>query len=186
MSAGALPPIRRSVSVSWDPETALRRFTADFGAWWPHTSLSIGGPRVRRVVFEMAVGGRIYEEHTDGRRFQWGRVCLWEPPVRVRFTWHPSREESAAQDVEVRFVPEGSGTRLELTSTGWERWGPKAHRAHRRYDLGWATVLDYWAERRTPRRVLMRAMGGAVQLIQGLRGGSAASIARARGEMPPS
>ena len=30
-----LPPIRRSVSVSWDPAAAFRRFTADFGTWWP-------------------------------------------------------------------------------------------------------------------------------------------------------
>jgi hypothetical protein len=51
-----LPPIRRSVSVSWDQDAAFRRFTADFGAWWPTRSHSIGGERVRRVAFEPRVG----------------------------------------------------------------------------------------------------------------------------------
>ena len=59
---------------------------------------------------EPQVGGRIFEEHVDGRRFQWGRVLEWEPPRRVKFTFHPSRDPATAQDVEVRFVPDGGGT----------------------------------------------------------------------------
>ena len=106
-----LPPIRRSVSVSWDPAAAFRRFTADFGTWWPGRTHSVGGPRVRRIVFEPHAGGCIYEEHVDGRRFQWGEVRLWEPPRKVEFTWHPSREPATAQDVLVEFVPESSGSR---------------------------------------------------------------------------
>ena len=81
------------------------------------------------MVFEPQVGGRIFEEHVDGRRFQWGRVLEWEPPRRVKFTFHPSRDPATAQDVEVRFVPDGGGTRLELVTTKWENWGPKAARA---------------------------------------------------------
>ena len=109
----SLPPICRSISVSWDQAAAFRRFTADFGTWWPSGSHSIGGPLVRRIVFEPKVGGCIYEEHLDGRRFQWGEIRLWEPPQRVEFTWHPAREPETAQDVAVAFVPEGSGTRVE-------------------------------------------------------------------------
>ena len=179
-----LPPIRRSVSVSWDPDTAFRRFTADFGTWWPSRSHSIGGPLVRRIVFEPEIGGRIYEEHVDGRRFQWGQVLAWEPPLRVKFTWHPSREAATAQDVLIEFVAENGGTRVELTASGWERWGSRAARAHRGYDVGWAYILNVWAGRRTARMALLDVIVGIVGFGQKLRGGVQAEIARARGEMP--
>ena len=80
MSQPTLPPVERSVSVSWDQEAAFRRFTVEFSSWWPWRTHSIGGRRVKRVVFEPQVGGRIFEEHVDGRRFQWGRVLEGERP----------------------------------------------------------------------------------------------------------
>lgn len=179
-----LPPIRRSISVSWEPAAAFRRFTADFGSWWPSRSHSIGGPLVRRIVFEPQVGGRIYEEHEDGRRFQWGEIRRWEPPHRVEFTWHPAREPATAQDVAVVFVPEGTGTRVELTATGWERWGEKADRAHRGYDIGWEYILNVWAGRRTVKMALLDVVVAVIGLVQKLRGGVQAEITRARGELP--
>ena len=180
----SLPPIRRSISVSWDPAAAFSRFTADFGKWWPSRSHSVGGPLVRQIVFEPRVGGRIYEEHLDGRRFQWGEVRLWEPPTRVEFTWHPAREPETAQDVAVAFVPDGDGTRVELTASGWERWGKNAARAHRGYDIGWAYILNVWAERRTARMAVLDALVAVIGVVQKLRGGVQAEIARARGELP--
>ena len=118
-----LPPVVRSVLVSWGQEAAFRRFTEEFASWWPWRTHSVGGTRVRRVVFETGVGGRIFEEHVDGRRFQWGTVLEWDPPGRVEFTFHAGGKPEQAQDVEVRFLPEAGGTRLELTATGWENWG---------------------------------------------------------------
>ena len=56
-----LPPIVRSISVSWQPEEAFRRFTADFGNWWPRHTHSIGGKCVERIVFECNPGGLIFE-----------------------------------------------------------------------------------------------------------------------------
>jgi hypothetical protein len=169
------------VSVSWSPEAAFRRFTADFGTWWPYRSHSIGGDRMRRVEFEPHVGGRIYEEHEDGRRFQWGQVVAWEPPRKVAFTWHPSRDPATAQDVVVEFIAEDTGTRVELTAGGWERWGEHAERAHRGYSVGWAYILDVWTTRRTARRA---ALGAIIGIVQKFRGGVDAEIARAGAEMP--
>ena len=103
-SAAAQPPIRRSVSVSWDAAAAFHRFTADFGEWWPAYSHSIGGPRVKRVVFACHAGGRIYEEHADGTRCLWGTVTAFDSPHRVAFTHHASREATDAQQVEVTFT----------------------------------------------------------------------------------
>lgn len=183
MKTPDLPPIVRSISVSWAPAEAFRRFTADFAKWWPARTHSIGGECLECIVFECKLGGLIYEQHVDGRRFQWGEVRAWDPPRRVRFAWHPSRDKSTAQDVELTFHPEGSGTRLELVSSGWEKWGKGAPRARRGYDLGWAGVLNTWAGRRT---LGMRALEGLMALmsfVQRFRGGRAAVIARSGGEL---
>jgi len=180
-----LPPIRRSLIVSWDQTAAFRRFTQDFGSWWPWRTHSVGGPHVARLVFECRTGGLIFEEHADGRRFQWGRVLEWEPPRRLKFSWHPAREPSTAQEVEVRFLPEGSGTRVELVSDHWENWGRNAQRARKGYDMGWAYVLNVWAGRRTLGMAVLDGLALALRGVEWLRGGPRASIARAGGEIGP-
>ncbi|MGH9659115.1 MAG: SRPBCC domain-containing protein, partial [Bryobacteraceae bacterium] len=159
------------------------RFTAEFGDWWPVRTHSIGGERVERVVFEPHAGGRIFEQHRDGRRFEWGRVLDWEPPRRVRFTWHPSRDESTAQDVEIAFEAENGGTRVTLISTGWERWGAKARRARKGYHVGWGYVLNVWMGRRTAGMRVMDGVLWTLNLVQKFRGGVDAEIAQARGEI---
>jgi uncharacterized protein YndB with AHSA1/START domain len=179
----SLPPIRRSISVSWAPAAAFRRFTEEFGAWWPCRTHSVGGHRVRRLVFECRPGGLIFEEHVDGRRFQWGRVLEFEPPRRVKFTWHPARDATTAQEVEIRFEPEASGTRVELVSDKWENWGKNAGRARRGYDLGWGYILNVWAGKRSGRMALVDGLTVVLRAVEILRGGTRATIARAGGEI---
>jgi uncharacterized protein YndB with AHSA1/START domain len=180
----SLPPIRRNVTVSWGADTAFRRFTQEFGKWWPAMSHSVGGTCVARIVFECRAGGSIFEEHVDGRRFGWGRVLEFEPPSRVKFTWHPSREAAAAQEVEVTFTPGADGTRVELVSDKWERWGKNAHRARKGYDVGWGYLLNLWAGRRTASMAVLDGVTWVLRGVEFLRGGEAASIARAGGELP--
>jgi len=179
-----LPPVERHISVSWGPEEAFRRFAIDFAKWWPRKTHSIGGPRVKEIVLEPRVGGRIYEELVDGRRFQWGQILEWEPPGRLKFTFHPSREPSSAQDVEVRFVPEGTGTRLELVATKWENWGKDAAKARKGYHLGWGYVLKVWAGRRDAGMVLLDGLAAVLTALQVFKGGRDATIAKAGGEIP--
>ena len=185
MTSDSIPPIRRSISVSWDQETAFKRFTQEFASWWPSRTHSICGERLKRVVFETHAGGQIYEEHEDGRRFLWGQITEWNPPGRVKFTWHPSRDPSTAQDVELEFMVEEGGTRLQLTSSRWERWGKGAQRARRGYDVGWGYVLNVWAGRRTVGMSLMDGLVSLMNLKMKLRGGREAEIARAGGQISP-
>jgi hypothetical protein len=42
----SVEPVRKSVSVSWAPDKAYRRFTQDFAKWWPSYSYSIASHRV--------------------------------------------------------------------------------------------------------------------------------------------
>lgn len=184
MTADSLAPIAVSVSVPWSPEAAFQKFVHDFGSWWPTATHSIGGPRVRSLTFEPRVGGCIYEEHVDGRRFQWGQVLAWEPPHLVRFTFHPSRDPATAQDVDLRFDPEGQGTRLTLTAAGWEKWGRGARRARRGYTLGWGYLLNRWAGRRTGRMRVVDAVGKVALLFELVRyGGRRGLIDAASGEI---
>ncbi len=182
--SSSLPPIRRTVSVSWDPATAFHRFTAEFGAWWPTRTHSIGGARVRQVIFECREGGRIIEELDDGRRFQWGRVTAFDPGQhRVAFTWHPSRDESEAQDVEVRFLAADGGTLVELVSHGWERLGRRARRERRGYEIGWGSVLEVFAGRKSAAFVLFALISGAITLFLRATGRLDGAIARAGGRI---
>jgi uncharacterized protein YndB with AHSA1/START domain len=173
-------PIRRSIAVSWNQKTAFERFTSEFGTWWPRYSHSIGGKRVKRVVFECRVGGLIYEEHHDGTKMLWGKVTLFDAPNRVAFTFHPSREESDAQLVEVHFVPDGPGTRVELVSSGWEKMGKSAQRTYGAYRLNWGAALDRFANRFSGIVALFSIMSAGIDLI-GQRG---TFIRNSRGMMP--
>lgn len=182
--ATAIPPVERSIAVSWNQGDAFRRFALEFGDWWPWRTHSIGGTRVKRVVLEPRVDGRIFEEHVGGRRFQWGRILEWDPPRRLKFTFHPARQPETAQEVEVRFVPEGNGTRVELISTKWETLGRQGRRARHGYNLGWALVLKVWAGRGATGMIITRGLTAVVEFGQLFLGGRSAAINRAGGEIP--
>lgn len=185
MNQAPLPPIVQSVRVSWNPAESFDRFTRRFAEWWPHKTHSIGGSRVERIVFETHVGGRIFEQHVDGRRFQWGKIIEWDPPKRVRFSWHPSREERTAQDVTIEFQPDGSGTHVVLTAGGWERWGEGAAKARKMYDMGWGYVLNMWGEKRNMKMMLIGGLGHAFRLWQKIRGKTELQIEGDGGEIEP-
>lgn len=180
-----LPPLRRTITVGWGQAAAFRRFTEEIATWWPYRTHSVGEKEVKTVVFEGRVGGRVYEEHLDGRRFQWGEVLVWEPPARVRFTWHPGRDSSTAQEVELQFVALESGTRLELTHHGWEKLGRLARRGRRGYNLGWRYVLDVWAGRRNGFVRFMDLVAGVIQLAGRLKREAGDPRDRAAGEIAP-
>jgi uncharacterized protein YndB with AHSA1/START domain len=184
VTAANIDPFRRSTVVSWDRKTAFRRFTREFERWWPVKTHSVGGKKVRRVVFEENIGGRIYEELRDGRRFQWGRVVAWEPPNRVAFTWHPGRDESEAQDVTVEFTDDDGRTRLELVSTGWERLESPGNSARRGYDVAWGSVLDAFAARKSLTLITFGLIVGAATLFLKMSGRLERNIDAAKGRMP--
>ncbi|MEX2124021.1 MAG: SRPBCC domain-containing protein [Woeseia sp.] len=179
-----IPPVRRSVDVSWDPDAAFRRFTADFESWWPTATHSIGGKRVARVIFECREGGGIVEELVDGRRFQWGTVTRWDPPHAVGFSWHPSRDASTAQDVEVTFTPAGAGTRVELTSSGWERLGAKGRRERKGYNIGWGSVMATYAGQRSVALVVFAIISAALTFVLRVTGRLNGMIDAAGGRLP--
>lgn len=162
----AFTPLVKSIVVPWTPEAAFKRWTTDIGTWWPSKTHSVGQAKVKALVFSGGVGGRCYEVWHDGTEKEWGRVTTWDPPRLVRYTWYPDRTPDSAQDIEVRFEPDGTGTRLTLTHTGWERLGKDARKARRGYPLGWSYVLSLFAGKKGPLVYALDFVGMVLRVVQ--------------------
>ena len=140
------PALRKSVLVESSVEHAFRVFTEGIGGWWPVESHSVFAEDAETAILEGRVGGRLYERSRAGEEAVWGTVTAWEPPHRIALTWHPGRGEETAQELEVRFSPEGGGTRVDLAHSGWERLGERAGEVRARYETGWEPVLGSYVE----------------------------------------
>ena len=136
-----LKPIRKSVAVNCSAEHAFAVFTTRFGAWWPKHQYSISQERTRDAFIEGQVGGEVYEVRDDGERFVWGKVLVWESPQRFVLAWHPGLPAEQAQELEIRFIPDGEGTRVELEHRVWAQLGDQAKQRRANYSSGWDTVL---------------------------------------------
>ena len=139
--------VRKTVTVDCAVEEAFRIFTADAMSWWPVESHSIHGADVREVVFEPDVGGEVYELAESGDHGHWATVLEWEPPNRLVLAWNILKREGDVTEVEVRFLPEGEGTRVELEHRGWENVVASGAEKRGNYDTGWDFVLGKYAER---------------------------------------
>ena len=136
--------VRKSLVVECDQQTAFQVFTREIGSWWPTHDFRLAEDEVTEVVFEERLGGRIFERHADGSEAEWGHVLAWEPPGRFVMSWFPTRTETDTTELEVRFVPEGDGTRVELEHRGWEIFAAEAEKTREGYNNGWNTVLGYY------------------------------------------
>jgi hypothetical protein len=74
-------------------------------------------------------------------------VTIWEPPTRLGYLWHLSRDRADATEVEIRFVAAGEHlTRVEIEHRGWERLGSIGEEQRDRNRGGWATLLPHFVE----------------------------------------
>ena len=150
-----IAPVRKSISVSAPPARAFDVFTREIGAWWPRTH-HVGKAEMRSAAIEPREGGRWYETGEDGSECDWGRVLVWDPPGRLVLAWELDvqfqRNPGRASEVELRFLAEGAGTRVELEHRNLERLGREDGEILRqRIDApnGWTAVLARYAARAT-------------------------------------
>jgi uncharacterized protein YndB with AHSA1/START domain len=139
--------VRKTVTVDAAVEEAFRVFTADTMSWWPVETHSIHGAAVKEVVFEGREGGEVYELTADGEKGHWARVVVWDPPSRLVLAWNILEREAEPTEVEIRFLPEGESTRVELEHRGWEAIAEKASAKRDDYDTGWGYVLGVYESR---------------------------------------
>jgi uncharacterized protein YndB with AHSA1/START domain len=139
--------VRKTVTVDCAVEEAFRVFTADAQSWWPTASHSIHGDTVKEIVFEEHTGGEVYEVSSSGAKAHWAAVVSWEPPNRLVLAWNVQERDPVPTEVEIRFLPEGDGTRVELEHRGWDALPDDAAGKRDAYDTGWAYVLGRYRER---------------------------------------
>lgn len=138
-----VPPVVKIVSVRAAPARAFEFFTRDMARWWPLAQFHTGPDPVDCAI-EPRVGGRVFERAADGRETLWGTVTAYEPPHRLAFSWLIGLSAEQAQLIELSFTPEGEGTRVALTHSGWEKLGDAAKAAalSERYARGWQTIVE--------------------------------------------
>jgi uncharacterized protein YndB with AHSA1/START domain len=141
--------VRKTITVDCAVEEAFRVFTVGADTWWPKESHSIHGADVKEIVFEQREGGEVYEISTAGEKGHWGTVVSWEPPNRIVLAWNILEREPVATELEVRFLPEGEATRVELEHRGWDALREAAEK-RASYDKGWGQVLAVYSERMAP------------------------------------
>lgn len=134
-----LEPVRAAVTLDCPVEAAFEAFTKDIAAWWPLATHSVWEHEATTVRFDAGPDGRIVEIHHDGRESIWAEVLVWEPPRRLVLRWHPGRSSDHGQEVEVRFVPEGSGTLVALEHRDWQRTDAERREG---YEKGWTKLLE--------------------------------------------
>ena len=141
--------IQKSAVVAASPEKAFEVFTEGIATWWPLETHSVqvmgreAGPP-ETVVFETGPSGRVYERMTSGEEAHWANVLVWEPPTRLVLEWNP--DAVAPTEIEVRFTPEGEGTRVDLEHRGFEALGKDAEEGHKSYSQGWPKVFQDYVE----------------------------------------
>lgn len=139
-------PVHKVLTLACPPERAFEVFTSELATWWPLDTHGAFTADAASVVFELGEGGRIVETAKDGRENVWSTVSVWDPPKRVVFSWAPDTDKSVETEVEIRFAPDGDGTRFELIHRGWEKWAEQAEAYRTGYDTGWTGVLARFEE----------------------------------------
>ncbi len=144
-----IAPIVHAVTVSAPPERAFMLFTGSMGRWW-QTGKTIGAKPHVEIVTEPRTGGRWFERDADGNETDWGKVLAWEPPGRVLLGWQLNAnfafDPELVTEVEITFVPVGTGTRVTLTHSRLERFGDAADRVAAQLSGGWPTLVQLFAD----------------------------------------
>jgi uncharacterized protein YndB with AHSA1/START domain len=137
-----VPPVVKTATVICPPARGFALFAEDFGRWWPLGREPILGPTRSIVQSNRVSAGACSNAPAMGAKPPGGRFWRTSRDTGLAFSWVVELSADQEQLVEIRFTPEGSGTRVELTHSGWEKLGEAAANLRQRYDRGWATVFE--------------------------------------------
>jgi uncharacterized protein YndB with AHSA1/START domain len=152
MNQSAQTVVRRTITVNAPIDRAFAVFTERFGDFKPPEHNLLAVP-IAETVFEPRVGGHIIDRGSDGSECRWARILAYDPPRRVVFswdigpTWQIESDPANTSEVEVQFVPDGDGTRIDLEHRHIDRHGPgwDSLRDGVGKDQGWPLYLDRYA-----------------------------------------
>jgi len=124
--------------VDSPPEHAFDVWTTRCATWWPPSHTVSGDPAA--ITFEPHEGGRIVERAPGGDEHDWGRVLDWDPPGRLRYSWHLFFDPSEATEVEVTFNAIEGGTAVRLEQRGWDELGAEGAGRRERTHAAWNKI----------------------------------------------
>ena len=109
-----------ALRVKAAPERAFIVFTEQIGEWWRPNALFQTTPRPPgRLAFE---DGRLTETLANDKVFEIGKVLIWEPPLRLVFSWRQANfPPDLTTEVEVRFEAVGEETRVSVEHRGFDQ-----------------------------------------------------------------
>jgi uncharacterized protein YndB with AHSA1/START domain len=136
-------PIALEFTIDCPPDHAFDVWTCRTTMWWPSEHTMSRDPTAV-VTFEPRAGGRIFERTDDGTELDWGQVLAWEPPERLRYTWHIATERENATEVEITFEDDGGGTKVRVHHGGFGRLGAFGDEWRRANRLGWAGTIPVY------------------------------------------
>ena len=98
------------VEVAADPGRAFAAFTDEIDSWWVRGAINFfDAARAIEMRIEPGVDGRVLEVY-EGDVLELGRITVWEPGTRLAY-----RSSVDDSEVDVRFEPVDSGTRVTVT-----------------------------------------------------------------------
>ena len=82
---------------------------------------------------------------TNGKEAHWAHVTAWEPPHRVVLAWQVNPDIAGPTEIEMRFTPEGDGTRYDRAPR-LDVLGAEAEESASNYANGWVGVLGRYEQ----------------------------------------
>ena len=107
--------IANEIRLKATPDRVWRAYTAEQADWYPH---SYGRDRVKSIVFEPRVGGRMYEDWGGESGYLYGTVVHHDPPQMLGTRGHLRGGITLEQWVALEAVGDETILRYDMTTFG--------------------------------------------------------------------
>jgi uncharacterized protein YndB with AHSA1/START domain len=155
-----------SVVVRADQAVAFEVFTTEIDLWWKHgMRFRPGGRRPGALCFEPHANGRVFESVPirpgTTHVYEMGCVIAWEPPHRFVLEWRNTGfTPGESTEVEVRFEPVHSGTRVTVQHRGWSALRSDHPARHGLEGAAFSRMIGlWWGELMTSLREFVETQG---------------------------